>query len=42
MIVGLKENVPFILKSVPERNIDGKWNKIANFRLFENFEALWF
>ena len=38
MIVGLKENVPFIIKSVPERNIDGKWNKIANFRLFENLK----
>ena len=27
MIVGLKENVPYITKSVPERNIDGKWIK---------------
>ena len=27
MIVGLKENVPYIIKSVPERNIDGKWIK---------------
>ena len=26
MIVGLKENVPYIIKSVPERNID-KWIK---------------
>ena len=25
MIIGLKENVPYIIKSVPERNIDGKW-----------------
>ena len=24
MMVGLKENVPYILKSAPERNIDGK------------------
>ena len=24
MIVWLKENLPYILKSVPERNIDGK------------------
>ena len=27
MIVGLKENVPYIIKSVPEQNIDGKWIK---------------
>ena len=27
MIVGLKENAPYIIKSVPERNIDGKWIK---------------
>ena len=27
MIVGLKKNVPYIKKSVPERNIDGKWIK---------------
>ena len=27
MIVGLKENVPYIIKSVSERNIDGKWIK---------------
>ena len=27
MIVGLKENVPYIIKSVLERNIDGKWIK---------------
>ena len=27
MIVGLKENVPYIIKSVPKRNIDGKWIK---------------
>ena len=27
MIAGLKENVPYIIKSVPERNIDGKWIK---------------
>ena len=27
MIVGLKENVPYIIKSVPERNIDGEWVK---------------
>ena len=27
MIVGLKENVPYIIKSVPERNIDGEWIK---------------
>ena len=25
-IVGLKENVPYIIKSAPERNTDGKWN----------------
>ena len=24
MIVGLKENAPYIIKSVPERNIDGE------------------
>ena len=27
MIAGLKENVPYIIKSVPERNIDGEWIK---------------
>ena len=27
MIEGLKENVPYIIKFVPERNIDGKWIK---------------
>ena len=27
MIVGLKESIPYIIKSVPERNIDGKWIK---------------
>ena len=27
MIIGLKENVPYIIKSVPEQNIDGKWIK---------------
>ena len=27
MIVGIKENAPYIIKSVPERNIDGKWIK---------------
>ena len=27
IIVGLKENVPYIIKSVPERNIDGEWTK---------------
>ena len=27
MIEGLKENVPYIIKSVPERNIDGEWIK---------------
>ena len=27
MIVGLKKNVPYIIKSVPERDIDGKWIK---------------
>ena len=27
MIAGLKENIPCIIKSVPERNIDGKWIK---------------
>ena len=26
-VVGLKENVPYIIKSVPEQNIDGKWIK---------------
>ena len=41
MIVGLKENVPYIIKSVPEQNIDGKMDKRANFRFFENFEN-WF
>ena len=25
MIIGLKENVPYIIKSVPECNIDGQW-----------------
>ena len=27
MIVELKENVPYIIKSLPERNIDGEWIK---------------
>ena len=27
MIVALKENVPYIIKSVPEWSIDGKWIK---------------
>ena len=27
MIAGLKENVPYIIKPIPERNIDGKWIK---------------
>ena len=27
IIAGLKENVPYIIKSVPERNIDGEWTK---------------
>ena len=27
MIVGLRENVPYIIKSIPEQNIDGKWIK---------------
>ena len=27
MIVGLKENVYYIIKSVPEQNADGKWIK---------------
>ena len=27
MIVGLKENVPYIIKYVPEQNIDDKWIK---------------
>ena len=41
MIVGLKENVPYIIKSVPERNIDGKWIK-EQILDPENFEKLWF
>ena len=27
MILGLKENVPYIIKSAPEQKIDGKWIK---------------
>ena len=27
MIVGLKENVLYIIKAVPEQNIDDKWIK---------------
>ena len=27
MIGGLKQNVPYVIKSVPERNIDGEWIK---------------
>ena len=27
MIVGLKENLPYIIRSVPERNADDKWIK---------------
>ena len=27
MMVALKENFPYIIKSVPERKIDGKWIK---------------
>ena len=38
MIVELKENFFYIVKSVPERNIDGKWIKeqIIDFENFEN------
>ena len=42
MIEGLKENVPCIIKSVPEPSIGWPWmNKKTNFKLFENFEKLW-
>ena len=41
MIVGLKENVPYIIKSVPERNIDGKWIK-EQILDSKNFKKLWF
>ena len=40
MIVGLKENVPYIIKSVPERNIDGKWIKeqiLGSLKTLKNF-----
>ena len=36
IIIGSKENV----HSLPEQNIDDKLR--ANFRLFDNFEKLWF
>ena len=42
MIEGLKENIPCIIKSVPEPNIVWSWmNKKTNFKHFENFEKLW-
>ena len=41
MIVGLKKNVPYIIKSVPERNIDGKWIK-EQILDSKNFKKLWF
>ena len=40
MIVGLKGNVPYIKKSVPERNIDGKWIKeqiLGSLKTLKNF-----
>ena len=30
MIIKLKESVSYIIKSVPDRNIDGKWIKILD------------
>ena len=27
MIVGMKKSIPYIIKSVPEKKIDGKWLK---------------
>ena len=41
MIVELKENFFYIVKSIPERNIDGKWIK-EQIIDFENFEKLRF
>ena len=39
MIVGLKENVPYIIESVPDRNIDGQWIKeqiLDSLKTFKN------
>ena len=40
MIVWLKENAPYIIKSVPEQNIDGKWIKkqiLNSLKTLKNF-----
>ena len=42
MIVGLKENVPYVIKSVPEVKNKWKIDKRADFRLIGNVERLWF
>ena len=39
-IVELKENVPYIINSVPERNSDGKWIK-EQILDSEKFKKLW-
>ena len=42
MIVWLKENVPYIIKSIPEQNIDGKWIKEQILDFLKNFKKLRF
>ena len=37
MILGLKENIPYIIKSVPERQINGKWIKE---QILDSFKTL--
>ena len=37
MIVGLKENVPYIIKSVPERNLD---SKLIKERILDSLKTL--
>ena len=38
MIVWLKDNVPYIIKSIPEQNIDGKWIKEQILDFLKNFK----
>ena len=41
MIAGLKENVPYVIKSVPEQTIDGNWIK-DQILDSGHFEKMWF
>ena len=45
MIVGLKENVPYVIKSVPEQTIKGNWIKqqiLDSLFIIGHFEKMWF